>query len=101
MNFAKEGWPFIGVGVALAIGAYGLALWLRSWPLWLLAFVLTVLAVWCAYFFRDPERTGLRGPTLVVAPADGKVLMITDVDEPLFVKGRATRISIFMNVFNV
>ena len=101
MSFAREGWPFIGLGVVLAAGTYGLALWLRSWPLWLLAFALTVLAVWCAYFFRDPERTGPRGPSLVIAPADGKVLMITDVEEPLFVKGRATRISIFMNVFNV
>jgi phosphatidylserine decarboxylase len=101
MSFAREGWPFIGIGFALAIGAYAFAVHYRSWPLWLLAFALTVLALWCAYFFRDPERTGPRGANLVVAPADGKVLMITDVDEPLFVKGRATRISIFMNVFNV
>jgi phosphatidylserine decarboxylase len=101
MTFAREGWPFMGIGFALAIGAYFLAISFRSWPLWLLAFVLTVLALWCAYFFRDPERTGPRGANLVIAPADGKVLMITEVDEPLFVKGRAKRISIFMNVFNV
>jgi phosphatidylserine decarboxylase len=101
MSFAREGWPFIGLGVGLAAGAYLLAASFRSWPLWLLAFVLTILALWCAYFFRDPERTGPRGPGIVIAPADGKVLMITEVDEPSFVKGRATRISIFMNVFNV
>ena len=101
MSFAREGWPFIGIGVALATGAYWLALIVRSWPLWLLAFALTVLALWCAYFFRDPERTGPRGSGLVIAPADGKVLMITDVDEPQFIMGRAMRISIFMNVFNV
>lgn len=101
MSFAREGWPFMGIGFALAIGAYFIAVHFRSWPLWLLAFALTVLALWCAYFFRDPERTGPRGANLVIAPADGKVLMITDVDEPLFAKGRATRISIFMNVFNV
>ena len=101
MSFAREGWPFIAVGFVLAIGAYWLAVHLRSWPLWVLAFALTVLAVWCAYFFRDPERTGPRGPKVVIAPADGKVVMITEVDEPLFLKARATRISIFMNVFNV
>ncbi len=101
MNFAREGWPFITIGFALvALAGWG-ALHLRSWPLWLLAFVLLVLALWCAYFFRDPERTGARGPSLVVAPADGRVLLITDVDEPRFIKARATRISIFMNVFNV
>ena len=101
MSFAREGWPFIAVGFVLAIGAYWLAVHLRSWPLWVVAFALTVLAIWCAYFFRDPERTGPRGPRYVIAPADGKVVMITEVDEPLFIKGRATRISIFMNVFNV
>jgi phosphatidylserine decarboxylase len=36
-----------------------------------------------------------------VSPADGKLIMITEVDEPGFIKGRAIRLSIFMNVFNV
>ncbi len=38
---------------------------------------------------------------MVIAPADGRVVMITEVDEPAFIHGRALRISIFMNVFNV
>ena len=101
MSFAREGWPFIGIGVAAALLVFAAALQLRSWPLWLLAIVVTVIALWCAYFFRDPERTGPRGPALIVAPADGKVLMITQVEEPRFIHGPATRISIFMNVFNV
>jgi phosphatidylserine decarboxylase len=63
--------------------------------------VLLLLALWVAYFFRDPERAGERGVSLVVAPADGKLIMITEVDEPSFIKGRAVRLSIFMNVFNV
>ena len=37
----------------------------------------------------------------MVAPADGKVVMITEVDEPAFIQGRAQRVSIFMNVFSV
>jgi len=101
MTFAREGWPFIAGALVLTIAAYALALTLRSWPLWLVAFVITILTLWCAYFFRDPERTGPRGERLVIAPADGRLLMITDVDEPRFIGGRATRISIFMNVFNV
>ena len=83
------------------LGAFGVALTRRSWPLWLLAFALTVIALWVAYFFRDPQRQGERGDRLVIAPADGKVVMITEVDEPTFMKSRAVRISIFMNVFNV
>ncbi len=101
MNFAREGYPFIGTAMAIAAAAFALALFRRSWALWLLALALTVIALWVAYFFRDPERTGERGPQIVVAPADGKLIMITEVDEPSFIGGRAIRLSIFMNVFNV
>jgi Phosphatidylserine decarboxylase len=101
LNFAREGYPFIGIATILAVGTFALALARRSWTLWLLAVVITVLALWVAYFFRDPERNGERGPRIVVAPADGKLIMITEVDEPSFIGGRATRLSIFMNVFNV
>jgi phosphatidylserine decarboxylase len=101
LNFAREGLLFIAIAAAVAAGAFGLAIGLRSWGLWLAAFMLLLLALWVAYFFRDPERTGDRGASLVVAPADGRLIMITEVDEPSFIKGRATRLSIFMNVFNV
>ena len=101
MNFAREGLSFIAIAAVVAVGVFGVALLRRSWPLWLLAFALTVIALWVAYFFRDPERSGERGERLVIAPADGKVVMITEVDEPTFMKEKAIRISIFMNVFNV
>jgi phosphatidylserine decarboxylase len=101
MNVAREGIPFILIATALAVGTFGLALMRRSWPLWLLAFLLTIIALWVAWFFRDPERMGERGERLVIAPADGRIVMIADVDEPSFVHGKATRISIFMNIFNV
>ena len=101
MNFAREGLSFIVIAVLVAAGAFGVALARRSWPLWLFAIGLTVIALWVAYFFRDPTRTGERGEQLVIAPADGKIVMITEVDEPTFVKERAIRVSIFMNVFNV
>ena len=101
MNFAREGMPFILIALALAAGGYTAALMRRSWTLWLLAFVLTILVLWVAYFFRDPERTGERGEKLVISPADGRVIDIREVDEPSYIGGRAIRISVFMNVFNV
>jgi len=101
LNFAREGLLFIAIAALVAAAAFGFAISRRSWGLWLVAFVLLLLALWVAYFFRDPERTGQRGPSLVVAPADGKLIMITEVDEPAFIQGRAIRLSIFMNVFNV
>ena len=101
MNFAREGLPFMAIAALAAAIAFGLALSRRSFTLWLVALLLLVVALWVAYFFRDPERAGERGDALVVAPADGKVVMMTEVDEPTFIHGRAMRISIFMNVFSV
>ena len=101
MNFAREGYLFIGIATLAAVAAFALALARRSWALWLLAVIVTLIALWVAYFFRDPERTGDRGAQIVLAPADGRLIMLTEVDEPAFVKGRALRMSIFMNVFNV
>lgn len=101
MSFAREGYPFIGIAMLLAAGGFALALGRRSFALWLLAVLLLLVALWVAYFFRDPERTGARGERLVIAPADGLVLPVTEVDEPSFISGRAIRISIFMNVFSV
>ena len=101
MSFAREGLLFIVIAALIAAGTFAFALNRRSWPLWLAAVVLVVVAVWVAYFFRDPERTGERGERLVIAPADGKVVAITEVDEQAFMHEKAIRISIFMNVFNV
>jgi phosphatidylserine decarboxylase precursor-related protein len=101
MSFAREGFPFIAIAALLAAAAFGIAVSRRSWGFWLFAVVLLLLAIWVAYFFRDPERTGQRGPALVISPADGKLVMITEVNEPSFIKGKAIRLSIFMNVFNV
>ncbi len=101
MTFAREGRPFI----ATALIAAALAWWLavaRPGAAWtVVAVVVTILALWVAYFFRDPERAGERGSELVIAPADGRVVSVADVDEPAFLHSAATRVSIFMNVFDV
>jgi phosphatidylserine decarboxylase len=101
MSVAREGMLFIAIGIAAALGALALAWRYATVPLWIATGILLVLALWVVYFFRDPERTGQRGEQLVVSPADGKIVQIVEVDEPAFVRGRALRISIFMNVFNV
>jgi phosphatidylserine decarboxylase len=101
VSVAREGMLFIAIGLAAALGAVALAWRYATVPLWIAAGILFVLAIWVIYFFRDPERTGQRGEQFVVSPADGKIVQITEVDEPAFVHGRALRISIFMNVFNV
>ncbi len=101
MTFAREGFPFIALAGLIAAAAFAIAVNRRSWGFWLVAVVLLLFALWVAYFFRDPERSGQRGASLVISPADGKLIMITEVDEPSFLGGKAVRLSIFMNVFNV
>jgi phosphatidylserine decarboxylase len=99
VRLAPEGWPFIVPTWALAI----LGVWVargRPW-VWVPETVLLLLAIWLLVFFRDPERTGPRGERYVIAPADGKIVDVSVVDEPVYLKTQATRISIFMNVFNV
>ena len=101
MRLAPEGRPFITIGVTL-VATLGLLWW--AWPgavtVALLAIGVGLLA-WLFVFFRDPEREGPRGEGLVISPADGKVISIVEVDEPMYLHGKATRISIFMNVVNV
>ena len=94
MRVAREGWPFI-IGFWALLALFALLHWWWAFGVW------GLVSVWVIAFFRDPERTGPRGPQYVIAPADGVVVSIVDVDEPAFVGGRARRVAIFMNVFNV
>jgi phosphatidylserine decarboxylase len=86
-----------------------------TWPMAMLAGLSTAGAIWCwpaglvagallvftIGFFRDPERVISADPQAIVAPADGKVMNIETVNEPQFLDGPATRVGIFMSVFNV
>ena len=98
MRIAPEGWPFI-LGAAGAGVAAALPLIMTGWGFLLIPWLL--LTVWVIAFFRDPVREGPRGEELVIAPADGLVVSIITMDEPTFIGGAATRVSIFMNVFDV
>ena len=52
-------------------------------------------------FFRDPDRTAPAGGNLVIAPADGKIIAVRQVEEKEFLRSGATLISIFMSPLNV
>jgi phosphatidylserine decarboxylase len=81
-------------------GLAGLGVWgPGGW--WIAALLWAPVAVWTPAFFRDPPRQGPRDARLLLAPADGKVVSVVQVHEPDFVRGPATRVSVFMNVFNV
>lgn len=93
MRIAREGWPFI----AAAWFITGVVAWLW-WPP---AVVLAIVAVWVVAFFRDPIRPGPRGERYVLAAGEGHVVHVIETEEPMYVKERAIRISIFLSVFDV
>ena len=88
---AKEGWPFIGIALVLAVLVSFIGIW--SAPFWL-------LFIFCVQFFRDPPRLIAGGAHSIIAPADGRVIVIEETDDP-YLNRRALKISVFMNVFNV
>src|SRR5262249_36699442 len=90
---AAEGWPFILVPLALAVGLAGL-----GWPI--LAGLAAAVAAFMAYFFRDPERTPPATAGAVLAPADGRVTEVRDgMGDPLL--GPACRVVIFLSPLDV
>jgi phosphatidylserine decarboxylase len=91
-----EGYPFVG--------AFALASLILFWLWTPLGWIGTVLTLWCAYFFRDPPRVTPSRDGLIVSPADGRVSQVAQVVPPpeLDLGTRPlTRVSIFMNVFDV
>lgn len=102
MSFAREGYPFIATALVLAGAAWLLATSQGGGaPLVSLAVALTVLALFVVWFFRDPSRPIPADAAAVVAPGEGKVIAIDEVDEPEYIGGPARKISIFLSVFDV
>ena len=95
------GTPFIAIFAILTI--------FIGWLWTPLYFVGLILTVWCIYFFRNPNRvtptlSGANKNNLIIAPADGKIIEISDVtpnDEIGLPSGEWQRVCIFMNVFDV
>ncbi len=95
--------------IAVAVSLF--FLFVLDWPL--IGWPLLVLAGGVFAFFRDPERVVPQGDATIVAPADGLVTLIAEVEPPLELMiddgsgvaglpaGPVTRISIFMSVFDV
>jgi phosphatidylserine decarboxylase len=96
--------PFARVGLAeliiLAGGFFALAV-LSGLVFWPVAVIPAVLGLGVLWFYRDPRRTPPDGKGLVLAPADGKVVAIEEIDHDDYTGGPAVLIGIFLSVFNV
>lgn len=102
--FAKEGYLLIGAAAVAALVFVGLGAWMGGPAGWLLIVLGLVVLGFTLYFFRDPERVipdSAVGGSLILAPADGKVVLVQEVHEPLYLNGPAKQVSIFLSPLNV
>ena len=90
---AREGWLFVLIALAAALGVGFLAGWWWSIPVWL-------AALFVLQFFRDPPRDVPEDAGAVLSAADGRVVEVSRAQDP-YVRREAIKVSVFMNVFNV
>jgi len=90
----RERMPFlIGVTVLTVAVAFLKVGWLTI--------LMVALALQVIWFFRDPNRIIPTGEGLIVSPADGKIIELSEAKEERFLNDRAIKVSIFLNLFDV
>jgi phosphatidylserine decarboxylase len=103
IRFHKEGYKIIVISLLLSIAGILLAeklietLWVvKAIQILILGFLIIILQ-----FFRNPKRATLLNEDHIIAPVDGKVVVIEEVEEPEYFKGKRLQVSIFMSPINV
>lgn len=99
--FAREGYSTLLVVILFAVIAGYFGLYLPEPFQQILLGVLILLVLFFLYFFRDPERKTPEGDDLIIAPADGKVVLIRDTHEGEYMNKEVKQISIFLSPLNV
>lgn len=103
IRFHKEGYKIISITFVIAIAIILLAekfiesfLFMKIIQVLTLAFVVLILQ-----FFRNPKRSTTLNDHHIIAPVDGKVVVIEEVEEPEFFNDKRIQVSIFMSPINV
>ncbi|MCI2230100.1 phosphatidylserine decarboxylase family protein [Polaribacter sp. MSW13] len=103
IRFHKEGYKIITIAFVLSIIGILLAEkfieidWLvKAVQVFILGFLIIILQ-----FFRNPKRVTPLNKNTIIAPVDGKVVVIEEVEEPEYFKGKRLQVSIFMSPINV
>lgn len=104
MTIHKEGYTSIALCILVIFVLNALVVWL--WPdssviKWLVYVVSFVLLVTILQFFRNPRRRIVPQENIVLAPADGKVVVIEEAEETEYFKDKRLQVSIFMSPVNV
>ncbi|EHP44071.1 phosphatidylserine decarboxylase [Cupriavidus basilensis OR16] len=90
---AREGWPFLAGAFVISLLVQVSAGFWWAFPLW-------IITLFVLQFFRDPPRAIPAQPNAVLAPADGRIVVVEKTMDP-YAGREALKISVFMNVFNV
>lgn len=94
MVIVKDGYPFIIAAVILTLIVFyffGVSV----------AIIPGVLAVFFIYFFRNPSRSMPYDPNILYSPADGTVMAVEDIFDDEYLNEPATKVTVFLSVFNV
>lgn len=102
---AREGYPVVGLcGAATLVGIAGILV-VPVAPPARLAIALAAVVLLCSFplfLFRDPRRIAPLGACmLLLAPADGRIVAISNTVETCYLRGRALRLSIYLSLFDV
>jgi phosphatidylserine decarboxylase len=105
MTIHREGYKAISIGV-LVFALINLAsfYYISAYAFWLssLIFLVTLATLlFLVSFFRVPVRKWMTGPDLIICPADGKVVVIEEMTDTEYFKGKRLQVSIFMSPANV
>lgn len=101
--FHKEGYKIISIALVIFLGvnvAAYVALQVKEWQFAVLAITLVFLVL-ILQFFRNPKRNTKINDATIVAPVDGKVVVIEEVYEKEYFKDNRLQVSIFMSPINV
>lgn len=100
--FTKYGYSTIGIIAFLSFVMISISFYVNNQvgKYFLIIFPL-LLMVFTLNFFRDPERVTPKDENLIISPADGKIIVIKEVEENNYLHSRGKQISIFMSPLNV
>jgi len=105
MTIHREGYKSIAIGTLIfgAINFATLYFFSASLPAlcWVVFFATLFLLLFLISFFRIPDRKLTTGDNLVIAPADGKVVVIEEIVDVEYFNGKRLQVSVFMSPANV
>jgi phosphatidylserine decarboxylase len=104
MTIHKEGYPTIALALVFSAILIGIARYffpesdVAKCTAYTISLVVMVIVL---QFFRSPSRNWTKNESQIICPADGKVVVIEEVEEPEFFKSKCLQVSIFMSPTNV